>query len=119
MAKNTRKRVVIEEQYAYYASITLPKLQLREATMCHITIDISESESTTTSMAKVVAKFNALKEQFSEDAEIKLIKVAKAELIVEFTEEDMQATYCPFATHQSHPTLARILARWRHSVHRM
>ena len=96
------ERVVIKEQYAYYASITLPEITTEKGDNMphhnrHFRIRIHDTFD-----GKVVAKFNALKEQFSEDAEIKLIQVAKAELIVEFTEEDMQATYCPCTTHRQH-----------------
>ena len=100
------EQVVVEGHYEYYASITLPETPTEDGKITNnvlpyhtrkFRIRIHDNMD-----SRVVANFNALKEQFSEDAEIKLIQVAKAELIVEFTEEDMQATYCPCTTHRHH-----------------
>jgi hypothetical protein len=93
------ERVVIDGHYEYYASITLPEITTERGDKVphhnrHFRIRIHDNLD-----GRVVAKFNSLKEQFK-GAEIKLIQVAKAELIVEFTEEDMQATYCPCTTHR-------------------
>ena len=94
------EQVVVEGHYEYYASITLPEMTTERGDNVphhnrHFRIRIHDNHD-----GRVVANFNALKEQFSEDAEIKLIQVAKAELIVEFTEEDVQATYCPCTIHR-------------------